>query len=816
VARALTLRILGLCARITADNKQIHHCIKVGLLSRDAVEVRAAIFAVDQFAAVSKSFATSVWIKLYEMMTTPSVSVEMQLCLIPALRHMHHDTEITKKIEFVCNNLLKSQPSLHMTSAILLTLTSLAASAMVNIDSHCALLLEYVKTDDRFQIQAIALRCLYRLAQAAPHVWNVEHTKTLFQFLADEKRLALQILALKILTVLLSKRSAGSDEAVLNIAVACCCRYSCSSHIVLSKWAVKLFVCLAADRNVANKQIVKQASAAVESLLRTSEEAGDTAAFSVAVSSAVRLCHIHQDLACNYATTLVEYLKLSEEVNISSKVCEGLTMLCGKGLVDLKRHVNTLCEKLHWCQLCKTNTETLTTTLVTIILQTYCGEQLPTPVHSVLSFEVVQSTPSWFLYRIGRQAARYGHHSLAASLFSSLKTKVVSESFYYWLCALQHCCQAESSFSGNTRCSVTEIYRILSTAYRHHLSTKSSLDAILTATHSLHFQAKFIQCRLKMLMALRQLMNVCNNFYMCPSPALMSQSLPLHLLPQLNDCLSELRSLDAAQASLYESCFDADEQSVHYLQVREKVCQFLLATVGNLISLCKGNKGTFADILEAAPNTRELQLWHNIFLKIHSLTKVINADSSINGLSVAHITYVRQVISLLCSAPLCLPRFFFQRQFNTNVKLSVLPQPSGNADAVLVNKDIRLVLKVEGVIQYSSSHFRKIKQMRVVVTSEMKQRTVAAGTVEGDSKLLELQPVTSHERRVTPHNDYFVSEFLMQFVETGLYQVSVAAFIVDRSGYSWAVGQPVRVNVKSHQDRIVHQAIASHMQGTSS
>lgn len=41
-----------------------------------------------------------------------------------------------------------------------------------------------------------------------------------------------------------------------------------------------------------------------------------------------------------------------------------------------------------------------------------------------LVLEIVQYLSLWEVYRIARQAARYGHHSVASKLFSDLTTKV--------------------------------------------------------------------------------------------------------------------------------------------------------------------------------------------------------------------------------------------------------------------------------------------------------------------------------------------------------------------------------------------------------
>ena len=54
MARALTLRTLGSVAGIIPERQQVHHSIRRSLDSHDSVEVEAAIYAANQFAAQSK------------------------------------------------------------------------------------------------------------------------------------------------------------------------------------------------------------------------------------------------------------------------------------------------------------------------------------------------------------------------------------------------------------------------------------------------------------------------------------------------------------------------------------------------------------------------------------------------------------------------------------------------------------------------------------------------------------------------------------------------------------------------------------------
>lgn len=70
----------------------MHHSIRRSLDSHDSVEVEAAIYAAQMFAAQSKLFAVSMCSKISDMIRGQATPASMKLQLIPILQYMHHDT----------------------------------------------------------------------------------------------------------------------------------------------------------------------------------------------------------------------------------------------------------------------------------------------------------------------------------------------------------------------------------------------------------------------------------------------------------------------------------------------------------------------------------------------------------------------------------------------------------------------------------------------------------------------------------------------------------------------------------------------------
>lgn len=56
-----------------------------------------------------------------------------------------------------------------------------------------------------------------------------------------------------------------------------------------------------------------------------------------------------------------------------------------------------------------------------------------------------------------------------------------------------------------------------------------------------------------------------------------------------------------------------------------------------------------------------------------------------------------------------------------------------------------------------------------------------------------------------PHNDYFSTQFLLNFSILGSHTVNVEASVVDESGIEWKTGPKTTVSVKSLEDPYAQQ-----------
>ncbi|GAA6076667.1 integrator complex subunit 7, partial [Tachysurus ichikawai] len=61
------------------------------------------------------------------------------------------------------------------------------------------------------------------------------------------------------------------------------------------------------------------------------------------------------------------------------------------------------------------------------------------------------------------------------------------------------------------------------------------------------------------------------------------------------------------------------------------------------------------------------------------------------------------------------------------------------------------------------------------------------------------------EQEVEPHNDYFSTQFLLNFSVPGNHSVTVEACVVDESGVQWKTGPKSTVSIKSMEDPFSQQ-----------
>ncbi|KAG7508348.1 integrator complex subunit 7 [Solea senegalensis] len=810
VARAITLRMLGSLASIIPERKNAHHSIRQSLDSHDNVEVEAAIFAAASFSAQSKDFAAGICNKVSEMIQGLDTPVELKLKLIPMLQHMHHDASLASSSRELLQQLVNSYPSTPMVIVTLHTFTQLAAFSLIDIPKQLQLLLQYLKDDPRRAVKRLAINDLKLLAKKAPHLWIKENTQALCECALTSPYISLKLGMLAVLSTLsgtiaikqyFSNMTGASSVPprhtdLVKLAQECCyhSNLAVAAHgvIVLSNIAISC-----PENDII--QLEQDTVLAVQSLLMLCSQDNSPSAqatLKTALTSLVQMLKSRPHLSQSAVEFLLGQLHLSCD---SSRVlmCHALAAIAthmpvlGDGmlgdLVDLYRVAS------------HSSTDKQQELLVSLATVIFVASQssLSADVKTVIKQQLENVANGWTVYCIARQASRMGCHEFSSELYQSLRTRVASEHFYFWLNSLKEFSQAEQCLSHVEDGDYSGAMSAIAEALRSYQKGIASLTAASTPLSPLTFQCDFIKLRIDTLQALSQLICTCNSLKTSPPPAI-ATTIALtsgnelqrcgRISLQMNVCMDEFRSLAARYADLHQSSFDADYATLRNVELQQQSCLLISHVIEALIldpqAASFQEYGTLGTVqTESEYERRMMSVFNHVLEEVEGLTKKHPPVSHL------HTGCLCDAVIALLKVPLSFQRYFFQKLQSTSIKLAISPSPRTPSEPIPVQSSQQLTLKVEGVVQHGSTPglFRKIQSVCLNVTSVLQSKTGSDFKVPLDTKTNEI------EQRVEPHNDYFSTQFLLNFSILGTHSVTVEASVVDESGTEWKTGPKTTV-----------------------
>uniref|UniRef100_A0A3Q3LV87 Integrator complex subunit 7 n=1 Tax=Labrus bergylta TaxID=56723 RepID=A0A3Q3LV87_9LABR len=820
VARAITLRMLGSLASIIPERKNAHHSIRQSLDSHDNVEVEAAIFAAASFSAQSKDFAAGICNKVSEMIQALDTPVELKLKLIPMLQHMHHDSSLASSSRELLQHLVSSYPSTPMVIVSLHTFTQLAASSLVDIPKQLQLLLQYLKDDPRKAVKRLAINDLKLLAKKAPHLWIRENTQTLCECALSSPYNSLKLGMLAVLSTLsgtiaikqyFNNMTGGGSSVpprltdLVKLAQECC--YHSNLAVLLTGALI-------------SHSLEQDTVLGVESLLMLCSQDSSSSAqatLKTALTSLVKLLKSRPHLSQSAVEFLLGQLHLSCD---SSRVlgCHALAAIAthlpvlGDGmlgdLVDLYRVAS------------HSSTDKQQELLVSLATVIFVASQssLSAEVKTVIKQQLENVANGWTVYRIARQASRMGCHEFSSELYQSLRTRVASEHFYFWLNSLKEFSQAEQCLSHVEDGDYSGAMSAIAEALRSYQKGIASLTAASTPLSPLTFQCEFIKLRIDTLQALSQLICTCNSLKTSPPPAI-ATTVGLagndlqrcgRISMQMKVCMDEFRSLAARYSELHQSSFDADYATLRNVELQQQSCLLVSHVIEALIldpqAASFQEYGTLGSVqTESEYERRMMSVFSRVLEEVEGLTKKHPPVSCL------HTGCLCDAVIALLKVPLSFQRYFFQKLQSTSIKLALSPSPRTPSEPIPVQNSQQLTLKVEGVVQHGSTPglFRKIHSVCLNVTSVLQSKTGPEYKIPLDTKTNEI------EQRVEPHNDYFSTQFLLNFSVLGTHTVTVEASVVDESGIEWKTGPKTTVSVKSMEDPYSQQLRHQLQQGGS-
>ena len=158
----------------------------------------------------------------------------------------------------------------------------------------------------------------------------------------------------------------------------------------------------------------------------------------------------------------------------------------------------------------------------------------------------------------------------------------------------------------------------------------------------------------------------------------------------LRSCVSDLNNIGQNFHDLYSSCFDADQDTLAQVHIFQHLC-YCLGTWIEMVCLKSSRQGTiYEDIAIVFKPNLILEEDYDQNLEIQDLLSIgeqvaecfrslLSQPDTPPPLTDAHTTCLLDVVNLLATCQMGMPRFFFQSLQQTSLKLAVTPQPrSGN------------------------------------------------------------------------------------------------------------------------------------------
>ncbi|NXG47865.1 INT7 protein, partial [Psilopogon haemacephalus] len=771
--------------------------------------------------------------------------VDLKLKLIPILQHMHHDASLASSSRQLLQQLVTSYPSTKMVIVTLHTFTLLAASSLVDIPKQIQLLLQYLKNDPRKAVKRLAVQDLKLLANKTPHTWSRENIQALCESALHTPYDSLKLGMLSVLSTLSGTiaikqyfSSAPGTAAtpaksfdLVKLAQECCYH----NNRGIAAHGVRILTNISSSCQDKDLLPLEQdAVFGLEALLllcSQDDSPGAQATLKITLTCMVKLVKCRPHLSQSVVECLLTQLHSAQDTarilmcHCLAAIAMQLPVLADgilEDLMDLYKLIG------------RSATDKKQELLVSLATVIFVSSQkaLSSEIKTVIKQQLENASNGWTAYRIARQASRMGNHDMARELYQSLLTQVASEHFYFWLNSLKEFSHAEQCLTGLQEDNYSSALSCIAEALKSYHKGIASLTAASTPLNPLSFQCGFVKLRIDLLQAFSQLICTCNSLKTSPPPAIATtiamtsgndlqrcgriSNQACDLFPlfssHMKHSMEEFRSLAARYADLYQASFDADSATLRNVELQQQSCLLISHAIEALI--LDPESANFQEYssngtahVESEYERRMLSVFNHVLEEVESLNRKY-APVSYLASNTFKSCLCNAVIALL-KVPLSFQRYFFQKLQSTSIKLALSPSPRNPAEPIAVQNNQQLALKVEGVVQHGSKPglFRKIQSVCLNVSSVLQSKSGQDYKIPIDSMTNEM------EQRVEPHNDYFSTQFLLNFVILGTHNITVESSVIDSNGIVWKTGPKTTIFVKSLEDPYSQQVRLQQQQG---
>eukprot|EP00960_Hanusia_phi_P073135 767948-Hanusia_phi.AAC.7 len=174
-ARSLAIRMFACMAILLVDDKRIHSDVRNAIRSPNESEVNACTFCIKELCRVSVPFASDTLSLIREIVLALETPLMQRLQLIAALEYMYGDPVTALDSWILLTDVLNRYPMLPIVLVSLKTLSQLSIKSSIRHEQLIKLMLEYMKSDERHEVQMMAAQCLSTLVSSAAFVVDCPH-----------------------------------------------------------------------------------------------------------------------------------------------------------------------------------------------------------------------------------------------------------------------------------------------------------------------------------------------------------------------------------------------------------------------------------------------------------------------------------------------------------------------------------------------------------------------------------------------------------------------------------------------------------------
>jgi integrator complex subunit 7 len=773
IARALTLRTLGVIACVSANRKHVQHTIRDRLDSDDEVEVQAAIEAAAWFSRQNAEFALSIYPKIVALLSQAQhISPEARQSLLGVLHHQHYNSDTAADVRRRCLSFLSESPNQRFVAAVLHTLTYISITSLSQIPEQIQLLLTHLRQTQKSRLQTCLARELHTLANQTPHLWTKQNVGELLDICNIRSATFVNLLTLSSRLI-----------EILKCLLRCPCLLSgqpdsvTEFHVKVNAFSVALIQQTSTDNFQNKPNALGTLSNSLALLTELSRHHDSTRATIVpflkqyltqtsketfvptddyadcTLHAYRRLCKCVVSIA-NLERTFAEQLvacieQVMEEETLSSVwlglMCETLCSIKHKqhafqdiarleGLVEKYAKQREDCDSSALCG------------LFTLYFQVLATRQISC-VSKCDVIEYVGPKNAWFYFKLGRQAMRYGHNEISKRIFQHLQHCTGNENLHFWIVALLKISKAECLVS--TKCTGSAFEQSISDSIAIYAEAIFYLQTAHVSGHSLQFASEYIRLRSRFLHTHLMLIKFCRLLQTSPA-ASASTLIALNSRDDLLRCgpivlhmrqnCKDFRKLAQEYSELYHTSFNADHSTLVHLQLLQHCCTIIAEAteavfqtnrLGTLFITQDHNQIPIDQVLP-----EHQHLW-NVCSSISEQVKkqIIESTQSGSSCSVApetgtmltqQVKTLLQISRNLVLVPQTPPRFFFQRLQSSCIKLAVSPSPKAgpNESVLTIGANVNFALKVEGVIVHSDQQTSNALNRPEVTVEQDEQRSL--------------------------------------------------------------------------------------------